>query len=185
MDNVYALRTLYGADFVAMIIDYPQYCGIAYLGPSKSYMFSVTAWNCATGYYSFGHEIGHNLGCNHDKGTSNACTSGNINYGYRDPSADFRSILAYNCGCGQCDNNAGGGCPRVQRFSNPYNLYNGKSIGNASTNNAKHINDVKAIVGAYYTHVSLATQVPTGAPVTSARPGHLFSVAALPVGGGG
>jgi len=168
MDNVHALRTLYGADLVAMIIDDPQYCGIAYLGPSKNYMFSVTAWNCATGYYSFGHEIGHNLGCNHDKGTSDACASGNINYGYRDPNADFRSILAYNCGSGQCDYNAGGGCPRVQRFSNPYEKYNGKSIGNTTTNNAKHINDVKAIVAAYYTHVSPATQAPTGAPVTSA-----------------
>jgi hypothetical protein len=29
-----------------------------YLGPRKDLMFSVTSWNCATGYYSFGHEIG-------------------------------------------------------------------------------------------------------------------------------
>jgi hypothetical protein len=58
MDNVHALRDQYGADIVAMIIDDPQYCGIAYLGPKVELMFSVTAWNCATGYFSFGHEIG-------------------------------------------------------------------------------------------------------------------------------
>ena len=29
--------------------------GVAWLGPIKSRMFSVTAWNCATGYFTFGH----------------------------------------------------------------------------------------------------------------------------------
>ena len=63
MDDVHIKRNTYGADIVAMIIDDPQYCGMAYLGPSIDLMFSVTAWNCATGYYSFGHEIGHNMVC--------------------------------------------------------------------------------------------------------------------------
>ena len=49
------LRAQKGADIVALLIDDSQYCGIAYLGPSIGNMFSVTAWNCATGYYSFGH----------------------------------------------------------------------------------------------------------------------------------
>ena len=61
MDDVHTKRQTYGADIVAMIIDDSQYCGIAYLGPSYGSMFSVTSWNCATGYYSFGHEIGHNM----------------------------------------------------------------------------------------------------------------------------
>ena len=61
MDDVHGQRTLYGADLVALIIDHSQYCGIAYLGPSITRMFSVTARACATGYFSFGHEIGHNL----------------------------------------------------------------------------------------------------------------------------
>ena len=56
--EVHSLREYYGADLVAMIIDDPLYCGVAWTGPDKDYMFSVTAWNCATGYYSFGHEIG-------------------------------------------------------------------------------------------------------------------------------
>ncbi len=61
LDQAHTLRTTYGSDVVALIIDGSQYCGIGYLGPSTNYMFSVTAWNCATGYYSFGHEIGHTL----------------------------------------------------------------------------------------------------------------------------
>jgi hypothetical protein len=61
LDQAHSLRTTYGADVVALIIDDAQYCGMAYLGPGIGSMFSVTAWNCATGYYSFGHEIAHNL----------------------------------------------------------------------------------------------------------------------------
>lgn len=63
MDDVHDRRAEHGADVVAMIIDDLQYCGYANIGPRADLMFSVTAWNCATGYYSFGHEIAHNLGC--------------------------------------------------------------------------------------------------------------------------
>ena len=58
LDKVHTYRNQYGADLVAMIIDDSQYCGLGYIGPRSDLMFSVTAWNCATGYYSFGHEIG-------------------------------------------------------------------------------------------------------------------------------
>lgn len=61
LDQAHTLRTTYGADIVALLIDDSQYCGLAWLGPSIGLMFSVTAWNCATGYYTFGHEIGHNF----------------------------------------------------------------------------------------------------------------------------
>lgn len=61
IDNVHGDRTKYGADMVAMIIDDPQYCGMAWLGPNKDYMYSVSGYSCATGYFSFGHEAAHNL----------------------------------------------------------------------------------------------------------------------------
>jgi len=138
---------------VALIIDDSTYCGIAWVGPRIDRMFSVTAWNCATGYYSFGHEIGHNMGCRHDRGTSNACSSTNSYYGYRDPQARFRSILAYNCVSGQCDGNAGGGCTRRQFFSNPDFLFEGSPMGNNQNNNAGRINDVRETIAGYYASV--------------------------------
>ena len=61
LDQAHTLRTTYSADIVVLMIDDPHLCGIAWLGPSIGRMFSVTSWNCATGYYSFGHEIGHNF----------------------------------------------------------------------------------------------------------------------------
>lgn len=174
MDDVHKFRELYGADIVSLLIDDDQYCGIAWVGPSINRMFSVTKWSCATGYFTFGHEIGHNLGCNHDKGTKNACSTTNYNYGWRDPQARFRSVLAYNCVRGQCDNNAGGGCTRVQRFSNDQFLYNGLPMGNIHTDNARQINDVKARVASYFTSKEpvpsmspSVSQLPTTTPVQS------------------
>jgi len=159
-------RTNYGADIVASVTSLDQFCGIAYMGPNIINMFSVTSTNCATGYFSFGHEIGHNMGCNHDRGTSNQCSTTNYNYGYRDPDAGFRSILAYNCRTNQCDYNKGGGsCTRVQRFSNDEFLYNGKAIGNSEADNARQHSDVFATVSTYYDcKGSSPTAQPTQSP---------------------
>ena len=55
LDDVHNLRSQYGADIVAMIIDDDEYCGASNIGPYKSGMFSIVAWSCATGYYSFGN----------------------------------------------------------------------------------------------------------------------------------
>ena len=151
LDVVHSLRTLYGADLVAMISGNRQYCGIGYVGPRYDLMFSVTSYACATGYYSFGHEIGHNLGCNHDKGTTDACGSSSYNYGYRDPQGSFRTMLAYNCKTGQCDNNGSNSCTRIQRMSTTTATYGGKPLGTQQIDNARHINDVRATVAGYLT----------------------------------
>ncbi|KAL7551468.1 hypothetical protein ACHAWF_016769 [Thalassiosira exigua] len=162
LSNVPALREQYKADVVALIIHDTMYCGIAYLGPRVDLMYSITAWNCATGYYSFGHEIAHNFGCNHDRGSSDECSNGGYNFGWRDPQANFRSILAYDCKRGQCDDNQGGGeCTRVQRFSNPNYLYNGKAMGSDKHDNARQINNVRFEVADYYVGSRSPTTSPT------------------------
>ena len=133
-------------------------------------MFSITAWNCATGYFTFGHEVGHNLGMSHDRGTSNRCNGKNFNYGYRDPEARFRSILGYGCRSGQCDRNpANRACTRVQRFSNTKYMYNGRPIGTASEDNTRVVNEAKADVAQYFRHVSpqsfrFPTVIPSSTP---------------------
>src|SRR5688572_1987452 len=71
MDNVHSLRDSFNADLVSFFIEGNQYCGIAWLmySPSISFEsngFSVVAQSCATGYYSFAHELGHNMGSRHD-----------------------------------------------------------------------------------------------------------------------
>ena len=110
----------------------------------------MVSTRCATGYYSFAHEIGHNFRLLHDRGTENNCNNVGFNFGYRDPGAAFRSILAYDCVRRQCDNMPKVGCPRVQMFSNTQNLYKGKAIGNQFNDNARQWNNVRAAVASYY-----------------------------------
>ena len=61
MSGVCENREAYGADLVALLIEGSSYCGVAALGPRFMDSFSVTAWDCATGIFAFGHEVGHNL----------------------------------------------------------------------------------------------------------------------------
>merc|ERR1712157_488254 len=152
MDDVHEKRKKFGADVVVFIIHDVYYCGLAWQGPSKDKMFSVIRHGCATGYFSFGHEIAHNFDCNHDRGSLSLCNSGNYDFAYRDPQARFRTILAYNCLPGQCDNNPGTPCPRLQYFSNPSTTtHDGYPVGNVNNDNARRINEVKGIVASYYT----------------------------------
>lgn len=157
MDELHALRNSYGADLVSLIENEPQYCGLAYrmatLSSSfASSAFSVVHHSCATGYFSFAHEIGHNQGAHHD--TANA--SGAIfsyAYGYQDSNNSFRTVMAYNCP---------GGCTRVSRFSNSNLTYNGLPTGYADyTENAYTIDSTASTVAAFR---QAATQGPPSAP---------------------
>lgn len=124
MDEAHTLRDQYGADMVSLIVDRTDYCGIAYLMTSLSSGFASSAFSvvedgCATGYYSFAHELGHNMGSQHDYET---VTNGNSSWGiydysfgfwlYHAPTTDYvyRTVMAYNCP---------GGCTRMSHFSNP------------------------------------------------------------------
>lgn len=138
MDYVHAMRNQYGADFVSLLADAPRSCGVAYrpAQPNAAEAFSATKWDCATGYYSFIHEVAHNMGCNHDY-ESTVVKNGVYNHGYvNDKSTDFnqrfRSIMAYDCPSR---------CKRIQRFSNPNVMFEGQPIGNETANNALWLNN--------------------------------------------
>lgn len=141
MDQVHALRNTYGADMVSLFIDDDEYCGLAWLmtvlSPGfEAYGFSVCWWECATGFYTFAHELGHNMGCAHDRQNS---TVGLYPYsfGWRFATGNNftnRTIMAYAPGA------------RIQHFSNPNVNYNGVPTGVAAgqpnaANNALSINN--------------------------------------------
>jgi hypothetical protein len=125
LDEVHDLREQYGADMVALIVADTQYCGIAWLmhdlSPGfASSAFSVTTWFCAAGNLTFAHELGHNMGCAHDRDNGGSGGLFSYSYGYQEPSNLFRTVMAYNCP---------GGCPRYQFFSNPDVSYQGQPTG--------------------------------------------------------
>ena len=145
MDELHTLRDSLGADLVSLIENEPQYCGIAYRMTSLSSSFASSAFSvvhhsCATGYYSFAHEIGHNQGAHHD----HANASGAIYpyaYGYQEPLGAFRTVMAYNCD---------GGCNRVNHFSNPAGVYNGESTGvDSYADNALAINNTASTIASF------------------------------------
>ena len=75
----------------------------------------------------------------------------------------------------QCDNLKADGCTRIQRFSNPTYLFNGKPLGNEFVDNARWINEVSADVAKYYT--SNFNPTPTPAPIPCN--GHIFGLELL------
>ena len=145
MDEVHAWRDAYAADQVSLIESTGNYCGIAYLMTSvgsyfQSSAFAVVHRSCATGYYTFGHEWGHNAGSHHDRANAGSSPAYAYSYGDQAPDSAYRTVMAYNAGCG---------CPKSQHFSNPDILYGGQPTGidhdidpANSADNARSINNV-------------------------------------------
>jgi hypothetical protein len=136
MDNVHTLRNTYKADLVSLFVaNGGAYCGMAYIMTTvattfASNAFSVVDKDCATGYYSFGHEMGHNMGARHDRyvdGTDNSPYK--YNHGYYYSPGKWRTVMAYNDGCSA----AGVSCTRIAYWSNPNKFYNGVAMGVSST----------------------------------------------------
>jgi peptidyl-Asp metalloendopeptidase len=128
MDNIHALRNQRRADLVSLWIDNPDWCGKAWQMPAgagsgfASKAFSTVNVDCATGYYSFAHEMGHNQGADHDR--KNAAAPSTFAFGYclQHPSDPlFRTIMAYAC--------ASVDCPRINLWSNPAVTYKGVPTG--------------------------------------------------------
>jgi hypothetical protein len=157
MDNVLPLRDQYGADEVVLLINNATSCGLAWLmtnpSPSfESHAYAVVHFGCAISYYSFAHELGHNMGSQHERANGGGGGAYPYSFGYQDPARLFRTIMAYDCS---------GGCPRIQNFSNPAVLYNGRPTGvddgaPDSADNTHSLNSTAPIVQAWRTHVVCA-----------------------------
>jgi len=132
MDEVHPLRDQYGADLVDLLISHTEggtICGIAYLMTNVSPGFaadgfSVCNTGCVSGGFVFEHEIGHNMGCHHDRATVMAGGGGqgafDFSYGHRftgNNFVEYRTIMSYAPG------------ERIPYFSNPNIVYQGQPTG--------------------------------------------------------
>ncbi|MCP4154613.1 MAG: hypothetical protein GY757_43215, partial [bacterium] len=134
MDEVHTLRDTYYADVAVLIAhDYGDVCGYAAsIMATESSAFCVVAQDCATGYYSFAHEIGHLQGARHNTEMDPGMTPFSYGHGFHHESNTWRTIMCRNW------NN----CERIQYWSNPDKYYNGVAMGTASTeNNARVLNE--------------------------------------------
>jgi len=112
-DEVHPLRDAHGGDVGIMITrDYGGSCGLAssILAPDDTQAFAMASQSCATGYYTFGHEIGHLQGARHNPETDGSTSPFAYGHGKYYQAGSWRTVMSYNCP---------GGCTRVTQFSNP------------------------------------------------------------------
>ena len=169
MDDVHRLRDLYAADVVSLWGNYAVGCGLSNLMTNESLSFASQAFNvvdrnCATGNYSFAHELGHNMGLQHDVfdgngGTivtpENSAIPTSINYahGYVDMPNRFRTVMAISA---QCEAQVPRiDCVRVPYFSNPSVNFSGAATGNASAQEYKALNDTRDTTANFRMSVNL------------------------------
>jgi len=142
MDEVHAARNTYGGDLMALITQPPSlsYCGVAYLMTRlstgfRSSAFGVTVRSCLGGN-TLTHEIGHNIGCHHDKNNAgNAIYP--YAYGYRTPDSRYRTIMSYAPGT------------RTPLWSGPNVKYSNYTMGTATDDNVRTINNTRATVAQF------------------------------------
>jgi hypothetical protein len=140
IDWIHARRNEQRADLVTLITAGGNACGVGYINSSASSAFTVVTKDCAAGYYSYGHELGHNYGATHDPaaGRNNAYPYG---HGFQNVSARLRTIMAYDCN---------GGCARVNIWSGPNNRWNGNVMGNAhESDNTRVLNQRATTVAGF------------------------------------
>jgi hypothetical protein len=162
--GVEALRTTHGADQVTLLRRYvDEACGIAGLLTSANARsaYSVVHDGSKTdgsGYYcsdlTYAHELGHNMGCAHDRDNAGIGGRFSYSYGYQAPSEIFRTVMAYSTGCGSP-------CTRIAHFSNPNVTYGGEATGVSqaspeSADNAATINYTRTEMAAFRPTVYLS-----------------------------
>ena len=152
MADVNKRRNDSGADMAVLIIDQPDFCGLAdAILANASNAFAIVHYDCATGYYSFAHELGHLQGARHDPATDPTTTPFAYGHGFQhtSPPPSWRTIMAYNCS---------GGCSRLQYWSNPNINHSGSAMGTASTsNNARVLNETASTVAGFRTRPPAGT----------------------------
>ncbi|KAG5176065.1 hypothetical protein JKP88DRAFT_249749 [Tribonema minus] len=149
--GVNAARETYKADLVQLVINTSDYCGsnctncsavCAAYGRYGNIMTSTSSdfapwahsvvYNGCYSSYSHIHEMGHNMGAQHDAANSQDVTDWSYGEGYRYCSGEtsqpwFRSVMSYNCGA----------APRVPYFSSPNVYYKGRATGTAGADNVR------------------------------------------------
>jgi hypothetical protein len=152
MDEVHALRDQHAADVAILITKSGDACGIASdIYASEDTAFAVVGQNCATGYYSFAHEIGHLQGARHNPEADSSSTPFAYGHGYYNEPGKWRTIMSYACPAG---------CTRLKYWSNPNVQYSGVPTGTAALhNNARVLNETACRVANFRSPI-LAGQKP-------------------------
>jgi hypothetical protein len=131
-ETVEKLREEGKADLVTLLLSRGEgensSCGVGNLLTARNResgraAFSVVKLSCAIGNLTFPHELGHNMGLEHDPENGRAPDSALTPFAFGHfVDGEFRTVMSYASSCLR-------GCRRVPHFSNPGVTYNGHATG--------------------------------------------------------
>jgi hypothetical protein len=194
------MRDAVGAELVQLVIagsDSDPACGVAFV-PDRPITWDAQILTYSTVRYSCigstnAHEIGHNMGLNHDRTTDNITDQSVYNVGYYDSVALTRDVMSYSNPCPRC---------KAQRlYSTPLLTVSGAPFGIAAggTNPAdgvRAVNEDSPLIAAFRTGtinspdanqlelaVALNAAVTAGStPIANAQPGMLCTPRSTGIG---
>jgi hypothetical protein len=141
MDEIHDLRITEFADIAVLIIGRTaQACGYASaILCDTDTAFAVVSLPCATGHYSFGHEVGHLQGARHNPEVDNRLYPFPYGHGYQQ--GKWRTVMSYQCPRP---------CPRLPFWSNPDLSHNGAATGMPNLhNNARVLNETACTLAGF------------------------------------
>jgi peptidyl-Asp metalloendopeptidase len=116
MADVRRLRESNKANVAVLFVDDGEACGVARrILATRDSAFVVVYYNCATGYYSFAHEIGHLQGARHNPEEDKSALPFPYGHGFMDLKRKRRTIMSYDCAAG---------CKRELQWARPPNWGN-------------------------------------------------------------
>ena len=142
MDAIHTTRNSVAADVAVLMVKNTAYCGLASgIGSTATTAFAEVYWDCATGYYSFAHEIGHLQSARHDPTNDPTNTPYAYGHGYQRAANGWRTIMAYACTTS---------CTRLNYWSNPAKTYGGVAMGTTTrSHNQRVLNNTAATVAGF------------------------------------
>lgn len=151
MDEVHSYRNQYGADICVLILGAGRACGIASdIMANQETAFAVVKHSCATGYYSFGHEIGHLQGARHNLAEDDSTDPFPYGHGFCYKPGLWRTIMSYDCGDDDYTE-------RQQFWSNPNKQYNGVPTGSTEYEyNARVLNETASTIANFRSNPAAA-----------------------------
>jgi hypothetical protein len=177
MDAAHVLRDRYGADLVTLEIGMRvsgTTIGLGYMPvppTAQTDTLGLTVVGSVPGAFVLAHELGHNLGLDHDWETEKGMPYVQeyaFNHGAFGRQKNWHTIMTYANACGYC--------PGIPYFSNPRIKYQGEPLGvvggSKPADNARMINLTAGVVAAYRPSVVGAVTYPvtvTAGPGGTAR----------------